>query len=339
MKLNRTTRTACGLMGAMAILSIIYYALMIPPLLRRPRPQPVDYYGPAIGTIPAQWGRRSSSAVCGPNGCPDEGGNDGQEAWQLPSGGDGWIYKRGNVEYGRIALDGTTTGFVAAQPTWYPSNMPRQFQSVGRATGQGGTQLPPDGTVKIGQLPPTGVDKAEVAKDKARVPSGVTINGSPATESLARSALSDSAKAQGLKDYEGVLRLVVCGEGRERANFVSAAKPWADASNGKLIIQEYEPGDWQCTAHINAVKNLPEYKAGEPFAYVQRNDGTVKAISFSPSEVAHSMKQLRPEIAPNFDAAKARAITQASDSWLIWASAAFVGIMGVIGAVTSKGQQ
>lgn len=333
MRLNRTTRTACGLMGAMAILSIIYYALMIPPLLRRPKPTP-EYYGPATGTIPSQWGRRSSSAVCGPNGCPDDGGNDGGESWVTYS--DAWVYKRGGVEQGRIYRDGRQSGFANHLPSWYLNEIPQQFQSIGRNVGPGGT---PNGSPVIGQLPPTGVDKAEVAKDKARVPSGVTINGSPATESLARSALSDSAKAQGLKDYEGVLRLVVCGEGRERANFVSAAKPWADASNGKLIIQEYEPGDWQCTAHINAVKSLPEYKAGEPFAYVQRNDGTVKAISFSPSEVAHSMKQLRPEIAPNFDAAKARAITQASDSWLIWASAAFVGIMGVIGAVTSKGQQ
>lgn len=117
-----------------------------------------------------------------------------------------------------------------------------------------------------------------------------------------------------------------------------AAKPWADASNGKLIIQEYEPGDWQCTAHANAVKAVPEYQPGSPFAYVQRNDGTVKAISFTPSEVAHSMKQLRPEIAPNFDAAKARAISQASDSWMIWASGAFVVICGMFGAVTTKQQ-
>lgn len=332
MRINRTTRSACGLMGAMAILSIIYYALMIPPLIRRPKPQPVDYYGPATGTIPSQWGRRSSSTVCGPGGCSVDpsSSDDGGESWMIYS--DAWVYKRGGQEQGRIYRNGTTSGFVGAQPSWYPSDMPQQFQAVGK-------DGPPVGETKVGQLPPTGVNPSKVAEDKARVPSGVTINGSPATESLARSALSDSAKAQGLKDYEGVLRLVVCGEGRERANFVSAAKPWADASNGKLIIQEYEPGDWQCTAHINAVKNLPEYKAGEPFAYVQRNDGTVKAISFSPSEVAHSMKQLRPEIAPNFDAAKARAITQASDSWLIWASAVFVGIMGVIGAVTSKGQQ
>ena len=54
MKLNRTTRKACGLMGAVAILSIIYYALMIPPLLRRPRPQ-TDFYGQGVASGFSPW--------------------------------------------------------------------------------------------------------------------------------------------------------------------------------------------------------------------------------------------------------------------------------------------
>ena len=177
MRLNRTTRTACGLMGAVAIISIIYYALMIPPLLRRPRPQPQpEYYGQALGSLPSQWGRRSSSAVCGPEGCPDDGG--GSESWTIYS--DAWVCTRGGEELGRIYRDGRVSGFANHSPSWYPSGMPQQFQTVGKVTGQGGT-LTPNGSPVIGQLPPTGVDKGEVAKDKARVPSGVTINGSPAT--------------------------------------------------------------------------------------------------------------------------------------------------------------
>lgn len=352
MKLNRTTRTACGLMGAMAILSIIYYALMIPPLLRKPKPQ-YEYYGPnstLIASSMPQFGRRSSS-VCGPGGCspasPDSSPDGGQESWLIPSHtGEGWTYKRGGVVYGTINRDGTTKGFVNVQPSWYPSDMPQQFQSVGqngvyptqnRPTGD----LPPPGTQSIGQgpLPPTGVNRDEVAKDKARVPSGVTINGSPATESLARSALSDSAKAQGLKDYENSLRLVVVGRNDlERKPFETVAKPWVDASNGKLICQLYDAGDWQVKAHENALKDLPEYEPGKPFSYLQKADGTTKAIMFTPTEVAGKLKQLRPEIAPDFDAAKARAATQISDNWLIWASGAFVALMGLAGAVTSKPQ-
>lgn len=330
MRLQRTIRKACGPVGAVMILA---YALMSLYYARRIPRQP-EYYGQGSTLIASQWGKRSAT-VCGQEGCsPDDGG---QESWVMPShAGDGWTYKRGGVEVGRIASDGSTTGFANAKPSWYPSGMPQQYQTVGQVKPTG--DMPPPGTQSIGQLPPTGVNPSKVAEDKARVPSGVTINGSPATESLARSALSDSAKQQGLRDYDNALRLVVVGRDLERKPFVATAKPWADASAGKLIVQEYDLGDWQCAAHENALKSVPDYKQGDPFAYVQRGDGTAKAICYSPGEVSKVMGQLRPEIAPNFDAAKARAITQASDSWLIWASAAFVGLMGLVGAVTSKQQ-
>lgn len=356
MKLHRTTRTACGLMGAMAILSIIYYALMIPPLLRRPKPQS-EYYGQGGTLITSsmpqpQWGRRSST-VCGPGGCspaspmsPDDD-SGWQESWVSYS--DAWVYQRGGQEYGRIYKNGSTTGFTSAQPSWYPSGMPQQFQRVGQVgqlplTPKVTGELPPPGTNSIGQppspMPPTGVNPNEVAKDKARVPGGVTINGHPETEAMVRDRLSDSAKAQGLKDYIDSYRLVVVGRNElERKPFEALAKPWVDASKGKLIYQTYDAGDWHIKAHENAVQGLPDYEQGKPFSYLQKADGTTKAIMFTPSELAGKLKQLRPDVAPDFDAAKARAATQVSNDWLIWASAAFVGLMGLIGAVTSKPQQ
>lgn len=327
MKLNRTTRKACGLMGAVAILSIIYYALMIPPLLRRPRPE-VSYYGQGVATMVSQ---------CGPAGCSTSTGyytsSGSDESWVMPShAGDGWTYKRNGIEVGRINRDGTTSGFVQAQPTWYPSDMPQQFQRVNQ-TGQ----LAPGGSPVIGQLPPTGVNPDKVAEDKARIPSGISINGQPASESLARERLSDSAKQQGLKDYDQALRLVVVGHDKERSPFLNMAKPWADASQGKFILQEFEDEDWQVKAHTHAAKSLPEYQSGKPFAYLQKGDGVVKAIMFTPSEVASKLKQLRPEIAPDFDASKARAqATEQTSLWQYWLSGAAVAFFGLIGALTAK---
>lgn len=344
MRLNRTTRSGTISIYVVAYsLMALYYLVMLGGgrhSQRRSNPT-VEYYSPTAGLAVSQ---------CGPNGCytpvePQSYQQPGRVNYRWSTGPGPWTLDANGQDIGTLFPNGTylnRSGDPAPCPAdWFTEaqksrGVDRLVQRVADNVGQGGP--PPDGTVKVGQLPPTGVDKGEVAKDKARVPSGVTINGSPATESLARSALSDSAKQQGLRDYEGVLRLVVCGEGRERASFVAAAKPTADASQGKLIIQEYEPGDWQCVAHANAVKSLPEYQPGAPFAYVQRGDGTVKTIAFTASEVSHSMKQLRPEVAPNFDAAKARAISQASDSWLIWASGAFIAICGLFGAVTTKQQ-
>lgn len=330
MRLNRTIRKACGPVG---VVMILYYVISTIVLLRNNplRQHQREYYGQGSTLIASQWGNRSST-VCGPEGCysPNEGG---QESWVMPSSpNDGWTYKRGGVEYGRINRDGTTSGFVNVQPTWYPSDMPQQFQRVGQIG-----QLAPGGSPVVGQLPPTGVDRDKVAEDKARIPSGISINGQPASESLARERLSDSAKQQGLKDYDQALRLVVVGHDKERSPFLSMAKPWADASQGKFILQEFEDEDWQVKAHTHAAKSLPEYQSGKPFAYLQKGDGVVKAIMFTPSEVASKLKQLRPEIAPDFDAAKARAqATEQTSLWQYWLSGAAVAFFGLIGALTAK---
>ena len=346
MKLHRNIRRGCGPVG---VVMIVYYVLSTIFLLRNHpfnHEQAQEYYNPAAGVITSQWGGRTST-VCGPGGCVTTTSNspDDGESWLMPSSpADGWVYKRGGVEYGRIDRNGNTTGFVNVQPSWYPSGMPQAYQRVGQLTQPHSTgDLPPIGQPYAGQtpapMPPNGVDKTKLAEDKAKIPGGVSINGHPESEALIHNRLSDSAKAQGLKDYENALRLVVVGHNdNERKPFVSIAKPLADSSDGKLIIQEYDDDDWQVKAHVNAAKSLPDYQQGKPFAYLQRFNGATKAIMYTPSEVAQVMKQARPEVAPNFDAARARALTKTSDDWLLWASGGFIALMGLVGAVTSKPQ-
>lgn len=344
MRLNRIKRTG----SILIVVMIAYYALGALWFLRHrndpKRQQPTDYYGQAVSAVPTQWGRRSSSTVCGPGGCVattmTSNAADGQEVWTTYS--DAWVYRHGNVEQGRIYRDGRVEGFANSQPSFYPSDMPRAFQQAvaqQRTTSPIG-ELPPPGSPSAGQtLPPTGVDQSKLATDKARIPGGVSVNGVPETEALVRQKLSDSAKSQGLKDYENSLRLVVVGHNTERQPFVAVAKSTADQSNERLIIQEYEDDDWQIKAHAHAAKSLPEYQAGKPFAYLQRSTGAVKAIMYTPGEVERVIKQARPEIAPNFDAAKARALTQANNDWLLWASGAFVAMCGLFGAITTKQPQ
>ena len=80
-------------------------------------------------------------------------------------------------------------------------------------------------------------------------------------------------------------------------------------------------------------------KPGKPFAYLQNPKGGTKAIMYNASEVMQVMKQSRPEFPPEApDPAKVRAFAKASDDWMIWASAGFVALMGLFGAVTSKQQ-
>lgn len=344
MKLNRPKRRGTIMVIAYGLMAVYYLLMITRPHGPQRNIKAKDYYSPTAALTIGQ---------CGPNGCsvPMSGsyssGSYSGDSWSVPSTPtEGWVYKRGGVEVGRVNRDGTTTGFVQAQPGWYPSDMPQQFQratQAGQLPGQRVTgELPPDGGMVFGQDKdkPTGVDKDKVAIDKARIPSGISINGQPQSEALVRDRLSDSAKAQGFKDFGDAMRLVVVGHSEaERKAFVAIAKPVADASEGKLIIQECDDGDWHVRAHTNAMKNAPDYEPGKPFAFLQRPKGTALAIMYTPSEVAQVIKQHRPEVAPNFDASKARALTQASDSWMFWASGAFVAFFGLIGAVTYKPQQ
>lgn len=345
MRLNRIPRRGTIMLIAYGLMSLYYLLLIVHPRNAQRTTRGVDYYSQSAAMLVSQCGPGGcSTGSCSSGNCSLSSSSSDGEIWQTYS--DGWVYRVSGVEHGRIYRDGRTTGFVAAQPTWYPGGMPQAFQRVGQIGQRPTGDLPPSSSNPIGQsgqLPPTGVNPDKVAEDKAKVPGGVTINGHPASESLASAALSDSAKAQGLKDYDNVLRLVVCGKDAERGSFVSIAKPWADASQGRFIIQEFDPTkpeDWQARPHSNGLKMLPEYHDGQPFAYLQNGDkkNNVKAIMFTPTEVGKAMKQVRPEMPPNFDAARARAITDASNDWMIWVSGSFIAVMGLIGAVTSKSQ-
>ena len=353
MRLNRTIRRGCGPVG---VVMIIYYVLSSLILLRN-RPfgsesQPTAYYG--YGTV-------SAISQCGPGGCsvPTQGYSAPQgpfTGWVIPAyANQPWEYRVNSQTVGTVSPDGTVTGFASGLPGSWPSNMPQGVQMRAAQFGQGGQtgqqrptgDLPPSGQPVIGQTDkPTGVNPDKVAEDKARIPGGVSINGHPETEALVRNRLSDSAKSQGFHDFGDSYRFVAVGTESERKALVNAAKPFADASNGKLIVQDYDFGDWQATAHKNWVAGipgkkppLPDYEPGKPFALLERPKGGVPAVMYNASEVMTVMKQHRPEYPPEApDPAKVRAFAKASDDWMIWASCGFVALMGLIGAVTSKPQ-
>lgn len=304
MRLNRVTRSACGLMGAMAILSIIYYALMIPPLLRRPKPQPTDYFGIATGTIPSQWGRRSSSTVCGPGGCSSIDSvsldDNGQETWTAYS--DAWVYSRGGVEHGRIYRNGTISGFEQFQPGWYPNGMPPQFQAVGKA-GQGGSPV-------VGQTPLTGVNKDKLEEHKKNVPSGFTMNGVAITEAEWRANLSRGAKMTGFKDYDQLVRVSVIGPEDACKAYRKVVEDLPKPVRDKLLVDTYDPklpeDEHHISAHLKGAEPvLKDLKPGKAIAYVQFSDGTTPAVALEPEELRQAVGQLRDENG-KFDISKAR---------------------------------
>lgn len=309
-------------MLAVAIVSLVYYGILILKEIRNRR-QPRDYYAP-VSLVTGQ---------CGPNGCtePQWGGSTSSSldgSWQLPTtSGEPWIYKVRGREVGRINADGSRVGFVDGDPSWYPSGMPQALYS---------RQSPVEKVAANDK--PTGVNVEELAKEKANSTTGITVNGQPVTEGTLRDKLSDSARARGLRDYSDTFRVVIVGNASDRKAWCKVAEPFIRESHGKAVVQEYEPGAWHVAAHMHAVKELAEYRNGEPFAYIQTNDdkNNTRGIMLTSMELGHALKQLRPEISPDFDPSKARAINNANTHWIIWASVIGVAIIGAVGYLTGR---
>ena len=312
---RKRKRKGCGLAGAVLIVSLVYYGIAILRQLHDRR-HPSDYYSP-VSLVAGQ---------CGPGGCsvPQSSSSD---AWQIPTtSGEPWIYKMGGREVGRVNADGSRTGFVGGEPPWYPSGMPVAYQKAAEKVST------------TGQEKPTGVNVEELAKEKANATTGITVNGQPVTESTLREKLSDSARARGLRDYNDCFRVVIVGDAESRKQWHDVAAPFIRESSGKAILQEYDRDSWHVTAHVNGVKKLPEYRNGETFAFVMTDDAkdNVRAIALNPTELGHVLKDLRPEIAPSFDPSKARAIQNANQQWILWASVVGVAMIGAFGFLTGK---
>jgi len=307
-----------SILAAVLIVQLVYYGILLIRTIHNRRHPPADYYGTA-GLVLGQ---------CGPGGCPSPQSSSSGDAWQLPTNsGEPWIYKINGREVGRINGDGSRVGF-ASEPTWYPSGMPASFQHK--------TEQPSSDK-------PTGVNVEELAKEKANATTGITVNGQPVTEGTLRDKLSDSARARGLRDYSDTFRIVIVGDDAARKEMVRIAEPFVRESNGKAIIQEYPSGAWQVSAHTDAVKKVPEYQHGQPFAYVQTDTPrvvngvrtNVMGLAVTSMELGRVLKDLRPEVAPDFDPNKARVIQSSSKEWLavgfVFACIAVVFLGSILG--------
>ncbi len=302
------------IMLAVAIVSLVYYGIMICKEIHNKR-HPAEYYNPAMSMVPSQWGTR---------GCDSPASSS--DAWQLPTHpSEPYIYKQNGREVGRINADGSRVGFVGGDPSWYPNGMsPTLQRKVEPITS------PAD--------KPTGVNVEEMAKEKANATSGITVNGQPVTEGTLRDKLSESARARGLRDYNDTFRIVIVGDKASRQEWLRIADPFVRESNGKAVIQEYDRGAWAVSAHSHAVKELSEYRDGETFAYIQTDDpkNNTRGIVLNCMELGRALKDLRPEISPNFDPSKARAIQSASNQWMVFAAIGAIALIGALGFLTGK---
>jgi hypothetical protein len=317
MRLN-VTRTGCGIMGAVAILSIIYYAIAIPLLIRKPRN--TEYYGTAVMAV----------SQCGPAGCSTPA-DDNQESWTNYS--DAWVYNRGGQEHGRIYKTGQVSGFTTAQPAWYPSGMPKQFQTV--QAEKPAVQQPVVGD----NLPLTGVDPREFQKSRLKNPTGYMIGDRQITADMAYSSVQGHGPLKSLLHGK---RIVVMGvDASARLAYLSRLKNLPD----NVIVSEYDPNKpediWHIKPHWEAsLEKKPALANGGAVAWVlneENEQNPVKEqVAWSPGELNKAVSSLRPKNLPDtFDIDRANVDSGVLASWPLNTSQTYSVLIIAVGVITS----
>ncbi|HQR06998.1 MAG TPA: hypothetical protein PLN21_09260 [Gemmatales bacterium] len=312
-------RNGCGIMGAVAILSIIYYAIAIPLLIRKPR---TEYYGPAGLAI----------SQCGPAGCAPQY-QQASSGFTWTAGAAPWKLEQGGRFLGTLGADGVfrdAAGTVAPCPAdWYSSDI--------RAVG---ADKPKEVAKPIGDtLPPTGVDPREMAKSRLKNPTGYMIGDREITADMAYSSVQGHGPLKSLLHGK---RIVIMGvDAKAREAFIGKLKNLPP----DVIVSEYDPNKpedlWHVKPHWEAsVAKKPELLSAGAVAWVLNEENEQNRIkeqvAWAPGELTKAVSALRPKSLPDtFDIDKATVDSGVMGSWPLNTSQTYSVLIIAVGVITS----
>lgn len=303
---NTMRRSACGLMGAAAILSIIYYGLLI---LRPHARQTMEYYSPSASFIASQSRGGSCSVpsyspspIYVPESQVTGGATTGNYAWD--SYGPPWRLSQGNVTIGTLYGDGSfrnSAGEVVPCPAgWYPSG----FDSSKLLK----VAVPPE---KTGDTDPKlfGVKTKELEGSLSKNTSHYyTTDGEGKVQSITRNDAFNSVGNPQLQSFYKGYNLAVIGiDAQARSEMVAAAKQSLPAGSN-VTVEEYDPKKpadlWHIQANWNhALSHRPSLAQSGAVAYftngpeepnVQR-----EVMAWSPDEVTRFAKTITTGVRPD----------------------------------------
>jgi len=283
-------------MGAMLIVSIVYYALGGLWFLRH-RHDSADYYGMGVPVLASQ---------CGPNGCSTVGGvgmSDGF-AWVGNSNGP-WRLERGGQMIGTLHTDGSfvdATGKPATCPSdWYTNEQ--------KAKGVDKVASSPVIGDQVSDKWLTGVASRELERSRVKNSTGYLINDREVTSDDAHNAI----KTMGvLKSLNVGKRIAVIGVDEQ------SRKAYVDQCKGispDVIVSEYDPRKPEDEWHVRAiwaktVAYKPDLATGGACAWLlneeNEKDPVQEKVAFTPGELKKAVSSLRPPKLDNLDVDNAR---------------------------------
>lgn len=335
MKLNSIRRRACGLLGAMYIISIVANSVWMMMMVRHERKhqqQPKDYYSMTAGLIPGQCSGGSCStpsysSYSAPMYTTPEQDVTGGGSYAWDAFGPPWRLTQGGALIGTLYANGSFIGPtgdpIPCPAGWYPSG----FDTTKLAPKVGGDKvgvLPATAPIITGDSEPKLFGIATKEQERAQLQSltHYTITGSDGkvrdvTSNDAFRALTGESRLKSL--YNGYTLAIIGVDAASRKAMVQAAKS-ALPAGAPVVVAEYDPAKPEDLWHIegdwnHALTHRPTLAQSGAVAYVtngpQETNKQNEVMAWSPDEVAKAVSSLTSSIRPrdgipNHDPEKAK---------------------------------
>lgn len=328
MNLKAVRRRACGLLGAMYIISIVANSVWMMMMLRHERKQQPqrDYYSMTAGLIPSQCSGGSCStpsysSYSAPVYSAPEQGVTGGGSYAWDAAGPPWRLTQGGTLIGTLYANGSFIGpngeAIPCPAGWYPSGFDttRLAPKVDKST---------PAHVVTGDSEPKLFGIATKEQERAQLQSltHYTITGADGkvrdvTSNDAFRALTGESRLKSL--YNGYTLAIIGVDAASRKAMVQAAKS-ALPAGAPVVVAEYDPAKPEDLWHIegdwnHALTNRPTLAQGGAVAYFtngpQETNKQNEVMAWSPDEVAKAVSSITSSIRPrdgipNHDPEKAK---------------------------------
>lgn len=332
MRLNSVRRRACGLIGAMYIISIIANSVWMMMMIRHERnQQPSEYYSPTSAMAISQCrggscsvsssGGSCANGSCSPSPDPQfiqtsgqSGGNYGWDAYGPP-----WRLTQGGTLIGTLYADGRFLNAngepVPCPSTWYPTG----FDATKLAPKVGGdkvatpvspaTPATPDKTGDATAKPIFGVATKELDSSlQSNTAHYYTTDGEGRKREITRGDAFNAVGNPQLNSFYKGYNLAIIGVDAQARTEMAAAARQSFPVGSNVTIEEYDPkkaadlwhvqGDWN-----HALTHRPSLAQGGAVAYFtngpQEPNAQREVMAWSPDEVVRFAKTITTGVRPD----------------------------------------
>lgn len=324
MVLNSVRRRACGLIGAMYIISIIANSVWMMMMIRHERnQQPTEYYSTTAGLIAGQCsgGSCSTPMYSAPAYTTPEQAVTGVGSYAWDSHGPPWRLTQGGVLIGTLYANGSFLGptgeAITCPAGWYPSGFDATKLATGKATGA--PSVPPTAPAANGVTPPEktgdaakplfGVATKELDTSlQTKTSHYYTTDSEGKVRDITRGDAFNSVGNPPINSFYKGYNLAIIGVDAQARSEMAAAARLSFPAGTNVVIDEFDPKKpsdlWHIQGNWNhALSHRPSLAQGGAVAYFtngpQEPNAQREVMAWTPDEVVRFAKTITTGVRPN----------------------------------------